>query len=981
MTKVTLKALCPNIEKYRKNTVPGNINPKAANELPVTKLGTLNIKYTLAQQEKIVPTVITTSLSEDLILGIDFFEAMGLKIGRHIEVLTIGRSYTEPVNYKCEQALNEADKWRLYDVVMSLPRTKNGRIGRTTLLKHKIELIEGAKQFVSRPYYFSPVMEERINGEIDKMLDGGIIGPSNSPVCSPIVPVTKQNGSIRLCLDSRRLNEITVKDRYPMPNIPHLLSRMAKVRHISSLDLSQAFWQVPLCGEREPTQFASAQQLTAFVVPGRGLFEYKVMPFGLCNAPATQCRLMDLAIGHDLSKNVYIYVDDILIIAETTDHMLQLIGEIAARLQRANLTINLEKSVFFAKHVKFVGFIISKEGISIDPEKTAALSEYPQPTTLKSLRRFLGMTGYYRRLMQGYSEIAAPLTDMLRHSAKFEWDESRRKAFEALRKAMTTAPVVATPDFDKEFVLQTDASDVAAGAALGQIQGDKEVVIGYYSKKWGDAERKLGATAKEAAAVLLAIKHFRNYLWGRRFTVITDAKALTHVKTIHTDGSSKLSRWVLELNSYDMVIRHRAGKASLVPDALSRAVEAIDTVPLDAFQSDMLAKIAAAPTQYPDFRAEGNRILQYTASPDDIGCFSYVWKEYVPEGCRQELIRKTHRSLWHFGAEKCVNALKRAYFWPGLREEVKTQIGTCGVCKMAKVQPPLTRVPMGASRRPTMPFEMLALDHWGPVTRSRKGNKYLLVIVDLFTKYVFLKPCPNTQATRVTTVLEEVFSKFGTPRIMITDNYRPLIGRTMREFLQRFEVTHWTIPFYHSQANPCERYIRTISTAIRALVLENGEHQEDWDRDLPRLQWAINTTLNKTTGKSPFVILFGREPAATGNDYERAITVGPRGEMSNEQLIARFTALHNQVRIKMEAEQAKFRIQYDKGKKEQSFQVGEEVWIKNRQLSDAAAQIAQKLTAKYIPATITEVLGPQTYKVQFDGNRTSKLHANDIKRH
>lgn len=408
------------------------------------------------------------------------------------------------------------------------------------------------------------------------MIRLGVIEASNSPVASPIVPATKKDDSVRLCLDSRKLNDMTVRDKFPVPNINHIFARMRKCTYISSIDLASAFWQVNLSNERLSGQFASSRELTAFVFPGRGLFHFQRMPFGLMNSPATMCRLMYKVLGHDLEPSVFVYIDDIVILAQSFQHMLQLLAEVGKRLSAANLSVNLEKCRFFVKEAKYLGYLISAGGLRADPDKLRTMQEYPTPRSVKEVRRFLG---YYRRLIKGYSEIAVPLTDLLRKTSKlFTWTAETEEAFKKLRNAMCTSPVVANPDFTVEFCIQCDASDTAAGAVLTQVQEGIEKVIAFFSHKWLPAEKNYAATEKEAACVLKAIEQFRCYVYGQPFTVITDAKALTHIKSIRTDGSSRLSRWALDLNQHPMTIKHRSGKLSVVPDALSRVVCALETM-------------------------------------------------------------------------------------------------------------------------------------------------------------------------------------------------------------------------------------------------------------------------------------------------------------------------------------------------------------------------------------------------------------------
>lgn len=975
---VTLKAICPLIAKMRRNITSSPISLTAANELPIKVIGMLLVPYKFGDSRIEHQTIIVQQLSEDLILGYDFFMAAGLKINRSICTIA-----TQPLDIKCEQPLSGGERKLLHDIVSSFPRTENGIIGRTNVLEHDIELIEGAKPFTCKPYFFSPEMEKKINEEVDEMLEKGIIGPSHSSVCSPLVPVRKPDGAIRVCLDSRKLNQITVKDKYPIPNIPHMMARIQKLKYISSIDLNKAFWQIPLCQRRQPGQFASAQQLTAFIVPGRGLFEYKVMPFGLCNGPATQCRLMDQVLKHDLSKNVFVYVDDILIITETKYHMLELLAEVASRLRLAKLTINVKKSIFFAKSVKYVGYVLSEKGIGPDPEKLTVVEKYPKPKTIKEVRRFLGMSGYYRRLIQNYSELAAPLTDLLKKTAgKMVWTEVHEKAFENLKKAMTTAPVVATPDFDLEFQLQCDASDIAAGAALGQVQNGEEVVIAYFSHKWANNEKNWAATEKEAAAVLLAIKHFRNYIWGRKFTVITDAQALTHIKTIHADGAKRLARWVMELNSYEMEIKHRAGRLSVVPDALSRAVNCIRSQEneVDEFQRHLIAQIEANPDNYPDYRVVNGVIKRLEKVKDDIGCMSHRWKEYVPVSRREEVIKKVHKKLMHLGVKRSMDMIRRAYFWPNLRKSVQQVIRKCEACKSAKVRMPFTRMPLGGARKAKMPFEMISIDHWGPATRSKRRNKYLLVIVDIFSKYVILEPCQDTKAEKVIQILEtKVFLQFNPPKILISDNFRPLVGMEMGEFLRRYSVEHWTIPYYHSQANPTERYIRTASTAIRAFVHECGGDQTEWDALIPRLQWAINTTPSETTGKSAFFINFGREPLNEGEEVESLEIEYSRRGMSIEELRRKFREMREKVHENTQRAQSKYKSNYDEKVNERHFLENEKVRVRNHALSCASEHISRKLLPTTLPGRITKKLGPETYEVTLnDGRILAKIHANQI---
>lgn len=982
---VTVKQACPLIERQKNKLKPSDVVLRAANSGFINVLGTMTIPFEYKNRIINVSTIIVDSLAPNLILGVDFWRAAGIRIIDHEAEEVSAVKSPSSMEVRTEIVLETTERLALEKAIDEYTISRDGTIGRTNVLEHKIELIEGATPFLQRSHLFSPALQDKINAELDDMLQKNIVQPSKSPVASPLVPVTKPNGSVRICLDSRKLNLITKKDQFPVPNLNHIFARMPKAKYFSTIDLSKAFWQVPLSKDPIANQFATSRELTAFIVPGRGLFEFCVMPFGLVNSAASQCRLMYKVLGHDLEPRCFVYIDDIIIMTETVLEMIKLIGEVGRRLTKAQLSINIDKLNLFARQVKYLGYIISEQGMEIDPDRVKVMMEYPKPKNLKSLRRFLGLTGYYRRLIKNFSGIASPLTNLLRRNTtnKLMWTDGALESFDLLKTAMCEAPVVANPDFTFEFHIQCDASDTAGAAALGQMLEDREVVISYFSHKWSTTEAKWGATEREAATVLYAIRHFKSYLWGRHFTIITDAQALTHVKTLKTDGSSKLARWALELNSHDVTIKHRSGKLSVVPDALSRAVEAIMAIQPstgDAWYDAMVARMSANPETHTDFRLLGSRLLKYEPSKNDIGCFDYVWKEYVPETQRTDVITSTHQVLCHLGWEKCAEFMRRRYFWPKMVSTIESVVRRCDTCRASKAPNRNTRVPMGQSRNASYPFQMVAIDHWGPTTRSRRGNTCILIVLDVFSKMVLLHPKRDTSSGAVVQFLEEeVFLKYGTPQTLLSDNHKPLIGRNMIQLLNKYGVKHWTIPAYHSQANPAERYLRTVSAAIRAQVSERNNDHRTWDEDLPMIQLALNSTINETTRMTPFFINFGREPILHGQEHDLVVNQVPRSNLSTTQLRQKFDRIRERVTANVQIAQEKFRHQYNKKTQPLKFDVNERVWRRNRELSNATQHFSQRLAPKYIPCRVIDQMGNDTYKVRDEeGIAWHRVHANDL---
>lgn len=980
---VTVMALCPPIRVLELHSTP--VNLKVADGGFLNVLGEIDLLITYQAYTFRIRTIIVEECTQSLILGYDFFKLAGFQIvdPRGVTVATMEVSQPSPVQTEIE--LQAIDNQRFQQVVGEFLVTTTKFLGQTPVVTHEICLIDGAKPFFKRPHLYSPALEMKMKAELDAMLAAGIIAPSKSPVASPIVPVTKTDGSVRLCLDSRTLNTLTVKDKFPVPNMLHIFARMPPAKYISVVDLSKAFWQVPLSDKKLPGQFCTSQELTAFIFPGRGLFHFTVMPFGLCNSPATQCRLMVRVLGNDLEPFVFCYMDDILILAKTVQQMLELIKEVASRLTKAKLSINMSKSRFFAKNIKYLGYILDANGMSVDPEKVKVMEEYPIPKNLRELRRFLGLSGYYRRLIKDYSGIAAPLTELLKKPhATFKWSPEANQAFRDLKTALSTSPVVTSPDFEANFILQCDASDYSASAVLGQVQNQREVIIGYFSHKWNGSERNWGATEKEGGCVVYAVRHFRGYLYGRHFVVVTDAQALTHLKSMRMDGTGKLSRWATELNSYDVTIKHRSGKLSVVPDALSRAVTSILAVEEEPIDDPWYARICdniqSTPERYPDFRLEGQRLFKFEAAPDDIGCYQYRWKEYVPPNARHAVIEETHHQLCHAGSRKSVEHIRRRYFWPGLMSRVINQLRRCRTCGHSKAKTPTPRVPMGRSRIAKYPFQFVALDHFGPTVRSNRGHEWLLVVVDIFSKYVLLHPSRTGGAKEVVNFLErDVFLKMGVPQTLLSDNARALVGRRMIELLNKYSVTHWTNAIFHSQSNPAERYIRTVVDAVRSQLYANGRTQRNWDLDIPMIQCAINCTVNEATGRTPFFINFGREMILSGDDYQLIQPGTSRLEMSEEETSSQFAKIRREVYQHLSRVHSVYERAYNRGTEPKTFEIGDQVWKRNRVLSSRPGYFSIKLAPKFLLATIIRRLGKDTYEVrEVESGATSKLHANDL---
>lgn len=417
----------------------------------------------------------------------------------------------------------------------------------------------------TKTYRFPQIHEDEVKTQVKKMLDQDIIQPSSSPWTSPIWVVPKKHDASgkqkwRLVIDYRKLNDVTVGDSYPLPNITEILDKLGHSQYFTTLDLASGFHQLEVQPEDIPK--------TAFSTP-YGHYEYKRMPFGLKNAPATFQRVMDSVLCGLQGERCFVYLDDIVVFASSLQEHQQKLEEVFYRLRKYQLKVQPDKCEFLRREVAYLGHIISNEGVKPNPDKIKAVEEFPVPKSCKDIKAFLGLTGYYRRFIPNFSKLTKPLTSLLKKDVPFIWGESQQMAFEQCKQLLINPPILQYPDFTKEFILTTDASMSAIGAILSQGEIGKDLPISYASRTLNKAESNYSTIERELLAIVWAVKHFRPYLFGRRFKIVTDHKPLTWLFSIKDPGS-RLVRWRLKLEEFEYEVVYKAGKNNTNADALSR---------------------------------------------------------------------------------------------------------------------------------------------------------------------------------------------------------------------------------------------------------------------------------------------------------------------------------------------------------------------------------------------------------------------------
>ena len=433
---------------------------------------------------------------------------------------------------------------------------------RTDKIYHDVDIIDGSKPVKQHPYRMNPVKQQYLREEVQYLLDNDFIEPSQSEWSSPCILVPKPDGTFRMCTDYRKVNSVTKTDTFPIPRIDDCIDNIGHAKYVTKFDLLKGFWQIPMTDR--------AKEISAFVTPD-GLFQYKVMPFGMKNSPATFQRLVNRLISN--LDGCKAYIDDAIIFSEEWQQHLQIIRTFFDRLSDAKLTVNLAKSEFCHANLTFLGHIVGQGQVKPVEAKVEAISDFPVPTGKRQLMRFLGMAGYYRKFCNNFSIIAEPLTNLLGKRVKYIWTDDCQKSFDKLKAILKSSPVLLAPSFDKEFKLAVDASDVGAGSVL--LQEDDNGVdhpVCYFSKKFNKHQRNYSTIEKECLSLILALQHFEVYLASSvaPIVIFSDHNPLTFIHKMK-NKNQRLLRWSLMLQEHNLDIRHIKGKDNIIPDALSRA--------------------------------------------------------------------------------------------------------------------------------------------------------------------------------------------------------------------------------------------------------------------------------------------------------------------------------------------------------------------------------------------------------------------------
>jgi hypothetical protein len=811
----------------------------------------------------------------------------------------------------------------------------------------------------SRPYQCSPPRMQILRDIVDDLIQKGVVRKSYSQYASPAFLVPKPSGGHRMVVDYRLLNRKIVFDAFPMPNVENAFANFSKAKIFSVLDLNSAYYQIPLS--------ARSRRVTAFCTPF-GLFEFNKLPMGISVGCQVLSRVVDSLFGDLKHKSVYNFMDDLVVYSTSLEEHLVHLREVFQRLEKAGFTLNQDKLRLAQREIPFLGHLLSQDGVRISPERVEAITSFSPPNNLKAVRRFLGMVGFYSRFVDRFSQIAEPLHALKRKNAKFAWGEAQQAAFQQLKDALATPPVLQIPDFSTEFTLICDASDVGISAVLHQKCGESLAPIAYASRLLSAAERRYSIYERECLAIVYGCERFRTYLEHKEFSLFTDNQALAWLLR-HAKELGRIGRWVLRLAPFKFRVTHISGKANVVADCLSRQYEE-STEPV-TFSGLVLGHLPEAFRSVAEYQKKDpfcREMYQHLEQGDPAARNFKLWngalvyqppratgrRYLLPDALRQMVMEYFHSSILsaHLGATKTLNRVAKVFFWPNMRKEIGLFVRNCEDCQRAKPAPN-TQVGFHSSDVVTRPMERIFIDFVGPMVRSRKGNIAILVVLDGFSKFVSMYPVRRISSEVVKACLvEKYFPLFGVPQAIVSDNATVFKSKTFYDLCFSWGIRHITTTPYYPQASQVERFNRNLKVALT--IYHNVQHTS-WDEHLPSLTLAFNSAWHESTEATPASLFLGRElnhPLALRWKFLQLDLEKNQRDM--EQYWD--TALNN-----LRKARARVASRYNAGRRQVEYKEGDLVLLRLHPLSSKSLGRSAKLDLKWsTPFRIVKFVSPVT---------------------
>lgn len=868
----------------------------------------------------------------------------------------------------------------------------NGELGRYYGLPFHIDTGDSRpiRQMPRRvPFHLKKAVDE----QIEDMLSKGVIKPSTSEWASPVCLVHKPDGTLRFCVDYRKLNAVSKHDAYPLPNINDCLASLGDSCYFSTMDMASGYWQCSMDSE-------SAEK--AAITTHRGLFQPEVLPFGVRGGVAHFSRVMAALFSSLQWKTLLTYLDDLMVFSNSVEQHFYRLGLVFKRLIDAGLKLKPSKCHLFQRSVKFLGHKVSAAGISPIEDKVQAIVDFPPPRDLDSLKRFLGMSGYYRDFIPGFAELVKPLTDLTKKSRVFHWSSTCHEVFNIVKDKLMSAPVLAFPDYDCQFILTTDASNVGLGAVLSQYQQGRERVLSFASRPLTKAEVNYSATEKECLGVVWATEHFRHYLLGaEEFIIRSDHDPLRYLRSLPCPRG-RLARWIGLLEQYSYKMCYVPGKDIPHADALSRGFKVSEiSLPTDISSEDLVVKqkedkvikrvLELKSMNHKWWKGETKEVQQLLkvstdfCQVDGVLCVSKkrgsgeVYQVIVPRSLVPVLLTLAHDDSGHFGVERTLSAVREKYFWGSIFKDVSNWVQSCSYCQNRNRPSVMPKAPLQFMPIPSAPWQSIAIDFVGPLVKTSKGNTSILVVTDRLSKYTINIALPDQKAvTTAEALFLEVFCVHSFPSSILSDQGRNFESDLIKALCDLSGIDKVRTSGYHPQTNgQTERYNQTMATMLSKYI--NCETQADWDRHLPVVAFHYNTSVHSITGIRPFDLHFGKAPRIR-LDMFSTTPANVKAKTASKwlgELQQTIKSLTKEADGKIRGAQERQKTQYGQDSRYTPYKKGE--LVSCREYGYRQGLKPKLIREKWSgPWVVQRVMGPVNYRVVM-GKRRLLVHHNRLK--